>query len=113
MIDRASEIRSVADARNAVNGQPACTLARGCSGRFTTDNKTPVIGFKGGSVGVESLTMSAKMAQRIAVTVAIYRCQPRERHKVYAGNAHYGGNCGRNSVAIHIQRLTFDLSGWP
>ena len=71
MIDRAREIRSVADVRNAVNGQPAFTLARGCSGRFTTDNRMPAIGLEGGSVVVESLTMSAKMAQRTAVTVDI------------------------------------------
>lgn len=69
MIDRPREIRSVADVRKAVNGQPAFTLARGCSGRFATDNKMLAIGLEGGSVVVESLTMIAKMAQKIAVTV--------------------------------------------
>jgi hypothetical protein len=71
MIDRAREIRSVADVRNAVNGQPAFTLARGCSGRFVTDNKMLAIGLVGGSVFVESLTMIAKMAQMVAVTADI------------------------------------------
>ena len=71
MIDRPREIRSVADARNAVNAQPARTLARGCSGRFAIDNKMIAIGLAGGSVVVETLTMIAKTAQKIAVTVDI------------------------------------------
>jgi hypothetical protein len=110
MTDRPREIRNAAEARNAVSAQPAFALARGCSGRFAADNKMLTIGFEGGSVVVEILTMIAKTVQRTAMTVdsgASHGGGKRYTEAIPATTATAAATAER----FTSRRLTFDMSG--
>jgi hypothetical protein len=69
-MERASDTRKAADARNVDNAQPSVTLARGCSGRLSTDKAIPATGLEGGFVFVSILAIIAEIAQQIATNLA-------------------------------------------
>jgi len=111
MIERARETRNAADVRNAVSAQFSFTLARGCSGRLAMDSKTPATGFEGDSVGVESLTMRAKMPQRTAATV--------DRGASHGSGKRYtqampatAAIAAETAERFISRRLTFDMRGF-